>query len=132
MMRLSPRVSLVSATLSRDNFRQFSVEPYRTTLSKLGKPHNLSPTLPKSFKTALFSSEYPMTMDRSLKVQAGAIKMRNVMTRAERVARLKELDRFDENASIVGMPKVRVVKVSLKKKKKVKKEDEVETKKGKK
>lgn len=73
-----------------------------------------------------------MTMDRSLKVQAGAIKTRNVMTRAERVARLKELDRFDENASIVGMPKVRVVKVSLKKKKKVKKEEEGETKKGKK
>ena len=73
-----------------------------------------------------------MTMDRSLKVQAGAIKTRNVMTRAERVARLKELDRFDEEASVVGMPKVRVVKVSLKKKKKVKKEDEVEPKKGKK
>ena len=65
-----------------------------------------------------------MTMDRSLKVKAGAIKTRNVMTRAERVARLKELDRFDEEASIVGMPKVRVVKVSLKKKKKVKKADD--------
>tara|TARA_R110002049_G_scaffold46487_1_gene135131 strand:- start:77399 stop:77614 length:216 start_codon:yes stop_codon:yes gene_type:complete len=65
-----------------------------------------------------------MTMDRSLKVKAGAIKTRNVMTRAERVARLKELDRFDEDSSIVGMPKVRVVKVSLKKKKKVKKADD--------
>lgn len=65
-----------------------------------------------------------MTMDRSLKVQAGAIKTRNVMTRAERVARLKALDRFDPEASIVGMPKVRVVKVSLKRKKKVKKEEE--------
>jgi small basic protein (TIGR04137 family) len=64
-----------------------------------------------------------MTMDRSLKVQAGAIKTRNVMTRAERVARLKELDRFDEDASIVGMPKVRVVQVSLKRKKKVKEEE---------
>ena len=73
-----------------------------------------------------------MTMDRSLKVQAGAIKTRNVLTRAERVSRMKELDRFDEEASVVGMPKVRVVKVSLKKKKKVKKEDEAETKKGKK
>ena len=69
-----------------------------------------------------------MTMDRSLKVKAGAIKTRNVMTRAERVARLKELDRFDEDASIVGMPKVRVVKVSLKKKKKVKKADDDEKK----
>ena len=64
-----------------------------------------------------------MTMDRSLKVQAGAIKTRNVLSRAERVARLQELDRFNEEASVIGMPKVRVVKVSLKKKKKVKKED---------
>ena len=65
-----------------------------------------------------------MTMDRSLKVQAGAIKTRNVLTRAERVARLQELERFDEDASVVGMPKVRVMKVSLKKKKKVKKVDD--------
>ena len=65
-----------------------------------------------------------MTMDRSLKVAAGAIKSRNVLTRAERVARLKELDRFDEETDVVGMPKVRVIKVSLKKKKKVKKADE--------
>ncbi len=65
-----------------------------------------------------------MTMDSSLKVKAGAIRARNVLTRAERVARLKELNSFDEEASIVGMPKVRVVKVSLKKKKKVKKADD--------
>jgi small basic protein (TIGR04137 family) len=65
-----------------------------------------------------------MTMDSSLKVKAGAIRARNVLTRAERIARLKELDRFDEEASVVGMPKVRVVKVSLKKKKKVKKADD--------
>lgn len=65
-----------------------------------------------------------MTMDRSLKVQAGAIQSRNVLTRAERVARLQQLDKFDETQSIVGMPKVRVPKVSLKKKKKVKKADE--------
>lgn len=65
-----------------------------------------------------------MTMDRSLKVQAGAIKSRNVLTRAERIARLKELNKFDEEKSIVGMPKTRVLKVSLKKKKKVKKEEE--------
>jgi len=69
-------------------------------------------------------SELPMTMDSSLKVKAGAIRARNVLTRAERVARLRELDRFDEEASVVGMPKVRVVKVSLKKKKKVKKADD--------
>jgi len=65
-----------------------------------------------------------MTMDPSLKVKAGAIKTRNVMTRAERIARMKELDKFNEEASVVGMPKTRVVKVSLKKKKKVKKADD--------
>ena len=65
-----------------------------------------------------------MTMDRSLKVKAGAIRARNVLTRAERISRLKEIDRFDEDASVVGMPKVRVVKVSLKKKKKVKKPED--------
>lgn len=72
-----------------------------------------------------------MTMDRSLKVQAGAIKSRNVLTRAERITRLQELNRWDDEMSVVGMPKVRVVKVSLKKKKKVKKE-ETDDKKGKK
>lgn len=65
-----------------------------------------------------------MTMDNSLRVKAGAIRSRNVLTRAERVARLKDLDKFDEEASIVGMPKVRVQKISLKKKKKVKKAEE--------
>ena len=74
-----------------------------------------------------------MTMDQSLKVKAGAIKTRNVLTRAERVAKLQQLDRFDEQAEILGMPKVRVQKVSLKKKKKVKKaEDEGDGKKKKK
>ncbi len=72
-----------------------------------------------------------MTMDRSLKVQAGAIKSRNVLTRAERITRLQELNRWDDEMSVVGMPKVRVIKVSLKKKKKVKKE-ETDDKKGKK
>jgi len=73
-----------------------------------------------------------MTMDRSLKVQAGAIKSRNVLTRAERVVRLKELDRWQDGMDVVGMPKVRVLKVSLKKKKKVKKEDSDDKKGGKK
>ena len=42
----------------------------------------------------------------------------------DRVARLKELDRFDESADIIGMAKTRVQKISLKKKKKVKKAEE--------
>ncbi|KAA5540492.1 small basic protein [Roseiconus nitratireducens] len=65
-----------------------------------------------------------MTLDRSLKVRAGAIKTRNVLTRAERIAQLQRLDKFNEDDNILGMPKVRVMKVSLKKKKKVKKEED--------
>ncbi|MEM6691158.1 MAG: small basic protein [Planctomycetota bacterium] len=63
-------------------------------------------------------------MDQSLRVQAGAIKTRNVLTRAERVERLKTLGTFDEEKDVVGMAKVRVPKVSLKRKKKVKKADD--------
>lgn len=73
-----------------------------------------------------------MTMDASLKVKAGAIKSRNVLTRAERVKQLQKMDKFNEDESIVGMPKVRVVKVSLKKKKKVKTAEEPADKKKKK
>jgi small basic protein (TIGR04137 family) len=65
-----------------------------------------------------------MTLDRSLKVKAGAIKSRNVLTRAERIAQLQKLEKFNEEENILGMPKVRVMKVSLKKKKKVKKADD--------
>ena len=66
-----------------------------------------------------------MTLDRSLKVRAGAIKTRNVLTRAERIAQMQKQDRFNEEENVLGMAKTRVMKVSLKKKKKVKKaEDE--------
>ncbi|MCC9601154.1 small basic protein [Stieleria sp. JC731] len=65
-----------------------------------------------------------MTLDRSLKVRAGAIKTRNVLTRAERIAQLQRQDKFNEAEDVLGMPKTRVLKVSLKKKKKVKKPEE--------
>lgn len=66
-----------------------------------------------------------MTIDKSLKIQRGLIKNRNVLTRVERIAKLLENDRWQEGDSMFGLPKVRVQKVSLKKKKKVKKaEDE--------
>lgn len=64
-----------------------------------------------------------MPIDKSLKVKAGAISNRNVLTRAERIGKLKEADKFNENTSVLGLPKVRVLKISLKKKKKVKAEE---------
>jgi small basic protein (TIGR04137 family) len=66
----------------------------------------------------------PMTIDKSLKIRAGAIRNRNVLTRAERIAKLKAADRWSDDSDVLGLPKVRVQKLSLKKKKKVKKEEE--------
>lgn len=61
-----------------------------------------------------------MTIDKSLKVKVGSIRARNVLTRGERIARLKEAERWKEGDSVIGLPKVRVFKLSLKKKKKAK------------
>lgn len=65
-----------------------------------------------------------MTIDKSLKIQRGLIKNRNVLTRVERLAKLRQQERWTEGDSIFGLPKVRVQKISLKKKKKVKKGDD--------
>ncbi len=65
-----------------------------------------------------------MTIDKSLKIKAGSVKNRNVMTRPERLKKLIESGRWNEGDPVYGMPKVRVQKISLKKKKKVKKKDD--------
>ena len=69
-----------------------------------------------------------MTIDKSLKIKAGAAKTRNVLTRPERLAKLINDDRWEEGDPVYGMPKVRVTKITLKKKKKAKTEDEEEKK----
>ena len=64
-----------------------------------------------------------MTIDKSLKVRRGASRNRSVMTRVERIAKLQEADKWGDEKSPFGLPKVRVRKMVIKKKKK-KKEDE--------
>lgn len=64
-----------------------------------------------------------MTMDKSLRVRRGMARSRSVLTRAERLARLQEADKWQEGGSPLGLPKVRVYKLAMKKKKK-RKEDE--------
>ena len=64
-----------------------------------------------------------MTMDKSLRVRRGMVRARSVLTRAERIARLQEADRWQEGKSPLGLPKVRVYKLALKKKKKKKEEE---------
>lgn len=67
-----------------------------------------------------------MTIDKSLRVRTGMIRNRNVLTRAERLARLRDADRWSEGDPVMGLPKVRAPKVSLKRKKKAKKEEAAE------
>ncbi len=64
-----------------------------------------------------------MTIDKSLKIRRGSIANRNVLTRVERITKLRETDRWQEGDSVLGLPKVRVQKITLKKKKKSKKEE---------
>lgn len=61
-----------------------------------------------------------MTIDKSLKVNRGLVRARSVLTRAERLERLSIADRWKEGDSVFGLPKVRVIKTALKRKKKAK------------
>lgn len=65
-----------------------------------------------------------MTMDKSLRVRKGSAGVRGVLTRAERIVRLKEQDLWGDGRSPLGLPKVRVQKTAMKKKKKAKEEGE--------
>ena len=66
-----------------------------------------------------------MTMDKSLRIRAGSTKARCVMTRVERIEKLKEAEKFEAGlTSPYGLPKVRVANLSMKKKKKKKEEGE--------
>jgi small basic protein (TIGR04137 family) len=67
-----------------------------------------------------------MTLDKSLKVRRGSSKARNVLTRGERMQRLKAADRWNDGDSPFGLPKVRVYKLTMKKKKKKKEEEGAE------
>ena len=67
-----------------------------------------------------------MTIDPSLRVRAGSIQNRNVLSRAERLQKLKDTERWSEGTSVFGLPKVRVIKLALKKKKKAKAEEGAE------
>ena len=65
-----------------------------------------------------------MTIDKSLKVRRGGASNRSVLTRAERLEKLKESDRWQEGDSPFGLAKVRVRKLVMKKKKKKAEEED--------
>ena len=65
-----------------------------------------------------------MTVDKSLRARKGIVRARNVLTRAERIDKLSQQDRWTEEEGPFSLPKVRVYKVVVKKKKKKKGEEE--------
>lgn len=67
-----------------------------------------------------------MTLDKSLKIRRGSVKAKSVLSRADRITKLKEQERWDDSTSALGLPKVRVFKLAMKKKKKKKEEEGAE------
>ena len=64
-----------------------------------------------------------MTVDKSLRTRKGIVRARNVLTRAERIEKLRQQDRWTEEEGPFGLPKVRIYRVVVKKKKKAKGEE---------
>ena len=48
-----------------------------------------------------------MKIDRSLKVGNRLVRARSVLTRAERIATLRDKEGWEEGRSVFGLPKVR-------------------------
>ena len=63
-----------------------------------------------------------MSIHKSLKTGGSLSGHRNVLTRTERLVKLEGEKRWTESDSVLGIPKVRSMKVAAKKKKKKKDE----------
>lgn len=62
-----------------------------------------------------------MSIDKSLKRRSAGSANRSVLTRAERIKKLQDAEKWTEGRSPFGLPKVRVQKIILKKAKKAEK-----------
>ena len=59
-----------------------------------------------------------MSIDKSLRRKNTLERARNVLTRGERIAQMKKEDRWPDGRSPYGLPKVKVIKIVVKKAKK--------------
>lgn len=64
-----------------------------------------------------------MSIDKSLKRKSGMAQVRSVLTRVERITKMRADEKWKEGTSPYGLPKTRVLKVIIKKIKKAKTED---------
>lgn len=65
-----------------------------------------------------------MSIDPSLKIKSRLQKIRSVLTRVERIEQMKNNDKWSDEMSVVGLPKTKVIRVTIGKKKKEKKAEE--------
>jgi len=64
-----------------------------------------------------------MSIDKSLRRKNALQRSRNVLTRGERIKTLMDEERWQEGRSPYALPKVKVVKIVVKKHKKAKEEE---------
>jgi small basic protein (TIGR04137 family) len=67
-----------------------------------------------------------MSIDKSLRRKNQLQRARNVLTRGERIKTLQNEERWTDGRSPYGLPKVKVIKLVVKKAKKAKEEEKVE------
>ena len=67
-----------------------------------------------------------MTIDKSLQRKGWLVRSRNVLTRHERIEKLQSDERWIEGQSPFGLPKIRIIKAVLGKKKKKKTKEDAE------
>ena len=65
-----------------------------------------------------------MSTDKSLKSKNALQRHRNVLTRGERIERLREDERWEEGRSVFGLPKVRIARARRSAKAKAKAEQQ--------
>lgn len=59
-----------------------------------------------------------MSIDKSLRGSSRLARSRNVLSRYERISKMKETEKWTDGAAPFGLPKLRIVKVTIGKKKK--------------
>jgi small basic protein (TIGR04137 family) len=74
-----------------------------------------------------FPGSFLMSLDKSLRSKSRLARSRNVLKREERILQMKAQDRWDDNQSALGLPKTRVIKTVVGKKKKKKAKEDEET-----
>jgi len=65
-----------------------------------------------------------VSLDKSLKVKSKLKKIRSVLNRIERLEVMKANDKWDDSMSPFGIPKTKIIRVTIGKKKKEKKAEE--------